>query len=101
LAGRVYAPRGYARYATLTTVKRFSDAPTAGVVLPTNAIRALIQNQHATVDIRWRDDDVSPTASEGMLLRPQTTLEYDGDLTNFQFIEAAAGGVLAVSYYGV
>ena len=49
--------------------------------------------------VRWRDDDVNPTASVGMPLSSGVTLQYDGDLTKIKFIEQLSGAKLNVSYY--
>ena len=49
--------------------------------------------------VRWRDDDVDPTATVGMPLVDGTALQYDGDLTKIKFIETAAGTTLNISYY--
>ena len=49
--------------------------------------------------VRWRDDDVSPTASVGMPLAAGVTLQYDGDLTKIKFIEQLGGAKLNVTYY--
>lgn len=52
-----------------------------------------------TQSVRWRDDDVNPTASVGMPLAAGVTLQYDGDLTKIKFIEQTAGAKLNVTYY--
>jgi hypothetical protein len=52
-----------------------------------------------TNGVRWRDDDVNPTASVGMPLASGVTLQYDGDLTKIKFIEQLSGAKLNVSYY--
>jgi len=49
--------------------------------------------------VRWRDDRTAPTISVGMPLAVGSTLQYDGDLTNIQFIEQVAGAKLNISYY--
>jgi len=49
--------------------------------------------------VRWRDDDVNPTASVGMPLAAGVTLQYDGDLTKIKFIEQSASAKLNVTYY--
>lgn len=49
--------------------------------------------------VRWRDDDVNPTASVGMPLAAGVTLQYDGDLTKIKFIEQLGGAKLNVTYY--
>lgn len=52
-----------------------------------------------TQGVRWRDDDVAPTATVGMPLAAGVTLQYDGDLTKIKFIEQTASAKLNVSYY--
>lgn len=49
--------------------------------------------------VRWRDDDVDPTASVGMPLATGVTLQYDGDLSKIRFIEQSASSKLNVTYY--
>jgi hypothetical protein len=49
--------------------------------------------------VRWRDDNVAPTASVGMPLPVGVTLQYDGDLTMIRFIEQVAGAKINISYY--
>ena len=49
--------------------------------------------------VRWRDDKTSPTVSVGMPLAVGIPLQYDGDLTNIQFIEQVSGAKLNISYY--
>ena len=52
-----------------------------------------------TQGVRWRDDDVAPTASIGMPLAAGVTLQYDGDLTKIRFIEQSASAKLNITYY--
>jgi len=52
-----------------------------------------------TQAVRWRDDDVAPTASVGMPLAAGVTLQYDGDLTKIRFIEQTASAKLNITYY--
>jgi hypothetical protein len=49
--------------------------------------------------IRWRDDGTSPTATIGMPLAAGSSMNYDGDLNNIQFIQATAGGILNCAFY--
>jgi hypothetical protein len=49
--------------------------------------------------VRWRDDKTSPSSTVGMPLAVGIPLQYDGDLTNIQFIEQVAGAKLNISYY--
>lgn len=103
-AGNVHHPKGYARYSGVDTARALTGAPEDGVAMSETlgAVKALIQNQHATIGVRWRDDGVTPTTTEGMLLAAGQTLEYEGDLSAFQFRHASAsGGPVTVSYYGI
>lgn len=52
-----------------------------------------------TAAVRWRDDDVNPTATVGMPLATGVTLQYDGDLSRIKFIEQTASATLNVTYY--
>jgi len=49
--------------------------------------------------VRWRDDGVAPTATVGMPLAAGVTLQYDGDLSQIQFIEQTSGAKLNITYY--
>jgi hypothetical protein len=52
-----------------------------------------------TKGVRWRDDGVAPTATVGMPLAAGVTLQYDGDLSQIQFIEQEASAKLNITYY--
>lgn len=52
-----------------------------------------------TQAVRWRDDGTAPTASVGMPLATGVTLQYDGALSQIQFIEQTASAKLNISYY--
>lgn len=52
-----------------------------------------------TQAVRWRDDDVNPTATVGMPLAAGATLQYDGDLTKIKFIEQTGSAKINVTYY--
>lgn len=52
-----------------------------------------------TQAVRWRDDDVAPTATVGMPLAAGSTLQYDGDLSKIRFIEQAASAKINITYY--
>lgn len=83
-------PLGYQQITDLT-----------GVVLlvpPTGACLAVIQAEGAPV--RWRDDNVAPSASVGMRLSQNSELQLDVILTGVRFIQEAAGAKLNISYYG-
>jgi hypothetical protein len=76
-----------------------------GLTVPTRDLNGLNQKPvialitPETQAVRWRDDDVNPTASVGMPLAAGVTLQYDGDLTKIKFIEQTASAKINVSYY--
>jgi hypothetical protein len=88
---------GYEQITGLSSVK--------GLTVPSNDLNglacrptlALIVAESTAV--RWRDDDVDPTASVGMPLATGVALQYDGDLTKIKFIEQSASSKLNVTYY--
>jgi hypothetical protein len=88
---------GYQQITSLTSA--------AGLTVPTRNLdglscrptMALITPEGNAV--RWRDDDVDPTASIGMPLSSGVTLQYDGDLTKIRFIENGGTAKLNITYY--
>lgn len=53
-----------------------------------------------TQPIRWRDDGVNPTATDGMLLAVGVPFMYaNGSLANVKVIETTATATLHVTYY--
>lgn len=52
-----------------------------------------------TQGVRWRDDGVAPTADIGMPLAAGVTLQYDGDLSQIQFIQQTGTAKLNITYY--
>lgn len=52
-----------------------------------------------TQAVRWRDDNVAPSATVGMPLATGVTLQYDGDLTKIKFFEQVGGAILNITYY--
>jgi hypothetical protein len=94
-------PKGYAQFTSAVTKKQLGiDAPATGAtVIPDGALKALIQCE--TQDIRWRDDGGDPTTSVGNLLKANTVLEYEGEMSKFIFIETAATTKVNVNYYGI
>lgn len=71
----------------VTDVNGLSCRPSIAIITP------------ETQAVRWRDDGVAPTASVGMPLAANVTLQYDGDLTKIQFFEQSASAKLNISYY--
>jgi len=95
-------PCGYARYATQLTAEIDLDTdPTDGKRLSEcngKPNRAMFQCE--TQDVRWTDDSsIALSATVGMLLKANTVLEYEGDLSRITFIQVAATAVLHVHYY--
>ena len=76
-----------------------------GLTVPTTDLNGLACRPSIAIitaeaqGVRWRDDDVAPTATVGMPLASGATLQYDGDLTKIKFIEQAASAKLNITYY--
>lgn len=94
-------PKGYAQYTNLASAISLNSTPATGSILDNvdGAIYALIQAEGQ--DVRWRPDGTNPTASVGMLLKVNSTLEYTYDLSRMRFIQAAGGAILNVTYFGI
>lgn len=81
--------KGFEQITGLNVVKKLT--------VPTGARMCRIEA--ATQAVRWRDDGTAPSTTVGMTIAAGGFIEYDGELTRIQFIEAAASAVLNVSYY--
>lgn len=79
---------------TLTTPPTFQTPPTG-----LQYRYAIIQNPHATIAARWRDDETDPTTTVGMRLVAGAVLEYCGDLAKIKFIAESSEITLLVSKY--
>ena len=88
---------GYQQISTLSSATKLTVPTTDKNGLNAKPTLALIVSE--AQDVRWRDDGVAPTASVGMPLAKGVTLQYDGDLSNIQFIEQVGGAKLNISYY--
>lgn len=84
-------PKGYQKITGLGTVK--------SLTVPAGAVYAEISVE--TQDVRWRDDGINPTVTDGMPLVAGQSMEYDADLEAIKFIETAASAVIHVAYYGL
>lgn len=84
-------PKGYQQIAAATLAAATHLTPPVGSRIAQINVEAQA--------VRWRDDGVAPSATVGVLVPVGATFEYDGDLTAIQFIAAAAGTILNVSYY--
>jgi hypothetical protein len=92
------APRGYQKVTSLGTVKTLTmptvpAGPGAGV-----RVRAVLLKTE-TQAVRWRDDGVDPSATDGMLIDVGDEFWYAGKVSALRFIEATAGAVLHASLY--
>lgn len=71
--------------------------------IPAAARVAVIQSYGGTIGtdfINWRDDGSNPTAAAGGGLRliAGDTLEYNGDLAAFRWIESTVTGIVVAFY---
>jgi hypothetical protein len=97
-AGLLSQNKGYARHTVSASVVRLSAVPAAGVVLPDGALAALIQCH--TNPIMWSDDSVDPSATDGMIMSPNETIIYRGDLNKLRFTRSGgADGEVRLLYY--
>ncbi len=85
-------PLGYQQITSATLV---AATP---LTVPPGAIHAIIQN-NGTANVRYRDDDVDPTAALGQRLPKDKELWYEGDLTKLKLIREADGAILDIHYY--
>lgn len=71
-----------------------------GLTVPAGSTMVIIQAEGAGV--RWRADEIDPTASVGMLIADGGELLYSASesaLNALRFIRTTAGAILNVSYY--
>lgn len=90
-------PLGYRQLSVSTSVVDLADA-TGGV--PAGATRAVINV--AGNDIRWRDDEGTPSSTVGVLQKADTFIELPSiqSIHGFRAIRASADAVLNIVYYG-
>lgn len=88
---------GVARHPALGFQQITALTAATKLAVPIGAVSALITVEGAPV--RWRDDDVPPTATVGMPLNVGDVLNYDGPVRAVQFIQMSAGAVLNINYY--
>jgi hypothetical protein len=88
---------GYQQITSLTAATALTVPQTDLNGLSCKPSIAMIVAEGAAV--RWRDDDVNPTASIGMPLSTGVMLQYDGDITKIKFIEQSASAKLNIIYY--
>lgn len=82
-------PLGFEKVTGLSAVK--------ALTVPAGARVALIQAE--AQNVRWRDDGVNPTATDGMLLKTTTDFWYTGELSALRLLETAASATVMASYY--
>lgn len=64
--------------------------------MPHQAKFALLQA--ATAVVYWRDDGVTPTSSNSIIIPAGSQFWYYGDLTRLQVL-GASGAILTIAYY--
>lgn len=87
-------PLGYQQLASLSAATKLT--------IPAGTKLILVQAEGQAV--RWRDDNVDPTATVGYPLTAGSELRYTGWAAahpSLKFIEQVAGAKLNVLYYGV
>ena len=71
---------------TIPTLAEGITARSAAMVVETDAVR-------------WRDDGVDPTSTDGMLIPANSDMNYDGKLAQIRFIRVTGDAVVDISYY--
>ena len=59
----------------------------------------IVQNNDASIAVRWRDDGTDPTTTVGMRLKAGAELDYAGDLAKLRFIAESGSPSLDVAKY--
>lgn len=90
-------PKGFRTLDVSSTAVDLADA-TGGI--PSSATRAIISV--ATDAIRWRDDGSDPTASVGIYVAANASLEIPSreSILAFKAIRVTTDAVLNIAYYG-
>lgn len=65
--------------------------------IPANSFSAYIQIEGG--DIRWRDDGVNPSNTDGHLLNDGHAFYYDKELLKFRLIEISGSPIAHVTFY--
>lgn len=82
-------PLGYQKVTDLST--------STSLDVPIDADLAIIVPEYSPV--RYRDDGVEPTPTEGMPASINVPLQYFGNLVALRFIELSPGAAINVLYY--
>ncbi len=95
---------GYVQYATTTPAFTLNTAPSTGDTFNNQSLGNNGQQPSAAFlqaegqNIRWRGDDVDPSATVGNILYVGQTLLYDGPLNRIRFLQTTSGAILNVQY---
>jgi hypothetical protein len=92
------APRGYQKVTGLSAVKTLTMPPTPAGPGQGTRIRAVLLKTE-TQAVRWRDDDVDPSATDGMLIDVGDEFWYAGKISKLRFIEVTPSATLHASLY--
>ena len=69
---------------------------TTAKTIPKATIGRKIWMQATVQGVRWRPDGTDPTATVGMLIPANETVEYIGNLSDIRVIEATGGAILNI-----
>lgn len=68
-----------------------------GMAVPAGATMVLIVVEGGSV--RWRDDNVDPTAAVGMPIFSGASMNYEGPLSQLKFISSGGTPAVNITYY--
>lgn len=86
-----WIPRGYQKITIASGNVGLISNPHKHVVL------AIIRPEGA--DIRWRDDGNNPTATDGIKVAQDTTIEYLGEIADLRFTPISGTATVHVALY--
>ena len=98
---RITKSFGFIQVDGTQTATAFGPMQQAGGLFPPNTpvipSYALIQAEGRA--LRWRDDGIDPTPTQGMLIPPNETLVYNGPLRHLRIIGAQNGSIANITFY--
>jgi hypothetical protein len=92
-------PLGYQQLATNNSTAVTPTVPASPTGAATPCRFAIVQNESASVYIRWRDDGTAPTTTSGMRIPPAGELQYAADPSKLQFVSESSTPNVNISYY--
>ena len=92
-------PLGYQQVTCGNTAAALTFAALTAGQAGSNINFLIIENQDASINVRWRDDGTAPTATVGMRILAGQQLVYAGDPYAIQFIAESGSPKINVSAY--